>query len=503
MSRNNRSIATWRGLAALGLGLGGLFLGALPAEAQCLDWNSEPGPSPGDDNRLQSYAGTSDQDIWAVGSTRPLPGTARAWFTHFDGSSWTEIDMSGLPFDAWTADDVELLPGGGVMIVGRSRTGSFVFPPTVVTYEGGSFGSPEQIMLAPTGTEPPAPRNGFPADVDILAEDEIWIVGTADGFGTGNASVEAMALHWDGSSWDETQVGNVMGDVNNLRAVAAISPDEVWAVGDGRSVAGTHRAFVMLWDGSSWTNVPTQIQSEVLTSSHLYSMTVISSDDIWAVGDYTETSGTQGALFLHWDGSSWTDTRVPMTPFAGARAVAANSTNDVWAAGGSNSNVFFHYDGGVWSIVSGASDLDGLQAGPYDDAMLAFGSCDVFAFGAIHGDGFENEVMIQRLGGSTASISVPSASLQPGLLGAAPNPFPESVALGFTLPAETPAEVAVFDVDGRVVRVLHTGVLSAGSHRLEWDGRDTFGRDLPAGVYLYRVQTSSGQASSRVVKVAP
>ncbi|MEZ4650071.1 MAG: FlgD immunoglobulin-like domain containing protein [Candidatus Eisenbacteria bacterium] len=503
MSRNSGSIAKWKGFLTLGAGLGALLLGVVPAESQCLEWSSEPGPSPGDDNRLYSYAGTSAEDIWAVGSTRPLPGTARAWFTHFDGNSWTEIDMSALPFDAWTADEIELLPGGGVMIVGRSRTGSFVFPPTIVTYDGGSFGSPEQIMLAPTGTEPPAPRNGFPADVDILAEDEMWIVGTADGFGVGNASVEAMALHWDGSSWDETEVGNIMGDVNNLRAVAALSPSEVWAVGDGRSVAGTHRAFVMLWDGSSWTNFPSAIQNEVLTSSHLYSMDVISPDDIWAVGDYTETGGTQGALFLHWDGSSWNDTRVPMTPFAGARAVVANGADDVWAAGGSGSNVFFHFDGVDWSVVPGAPELDALQTGVYDDAMLAFGPCDVFAFGSIHGDGFENEVMIQKLGGSTASISAPTAALQPALLEAAPNPFPGSVALGFTLPAESKVEVAVFDVDGRAVRALHQGVLSAGHHRLDWDGRDAHGRDLPAGVYLYRVRTSSGQASSRVVKLAP
>lgn len=63
------------------------------------------------------------------------------------------------------------------------------------------------------------------------------------------------------------------------------------------------------------------------------------------------------------------------------------------------------------------------------------------------------------------------------------------------------AEVAMFDLQGRRQRQLHHGPLSAGSIRLDWDGRDDRGRDLGAGVYLLRVVTWDGRRHvSRVVR---
>jgi flagellar hook assembly protein FlgD len=46
--------------------------------------------------------------------------------------------------------------------------------------------------------------------------------------------------------------------------------------------------------------------------------------------------------------------------------------------------------------------------------------------------------------------------------------------------------VVVYDVTGRHVRTLASGVLGTGYHDLVWNGRDASGGRVAAGVYLVR-----------------
>jgi flagellar hook assembly protein FlgD len=59
----------------------------------------------------------------------------------------------------------------------------------------------------------------------------------------------------------------------------------------------------------------------------------------------------------------------------------------------------------------------------------------------------------------------------------------------------------VFDAGGRIVQSLFDGVVPAGSFVVPWDGRDSRGRSVPVGVYLYRLETSSATATSKVVRI--
>jgi flagellar hook assembly protein FlgD len=48
--------------------------------------------------------------------------------------------------------------------------------------------------------------------------------------------------------------------------------------------------------------------------------------------------------------------------------------------------------------------------------------------------------------------------------------------------------VAVYDLRGELVRVLHDGPVAAGTHRHEWDGRDRSGSEVASGVYLIQIE---------------
>ncbi|HSQ59504.1 MAG TPA: FlgD immunoglobulin-like domain containing protein, partial [Acidobacteriota bacterium] len=54
----------------------------------------------------------------------------------------------------------------------------------------------------------------------------------------------------------------------------------------------------------------------------------------------------------------------------------------------------------------------------------------------------------------------------------------------------------VFDVRGRLVRVLADGAYPAGLSLVAWDGRDGTGRDAATGTYFYRLE-AEGVAESR------
>ncbi|HYJ32927.1 MAG TPA: PKD domain-containing protein [Candidatus Binatia bacterium] len=81
----------------------------------------------------------------------------------------------------------------------------------------------------------------------------------------------------------------------------------------------------------------------------------------------------------------------------------------------------------------------------------------------------------------------------------APNPLNPTALLTFRMASPGPARVVLFDVAGRVVRVaLDDPREAAGYHEVPI-GRDAHGRDLPSGVYFYRVITSEGNASGKLV----
>lgn len=83
-------------------------------------------------------------------------------------------------------------------------------------------------------------------------------------------------------------------------------------------------------------------------------------------------------------------------------------------------------------------------------------------------------------------------------LAAAPNPFNPRVTLSFTVGEAGFAELAVFDLAGRRLRVLHAGALAAGPHGFAWDGVDEDGRALPSGAYLCRLALPQGTVAVRV-----
>jgi len=69
-----------------------------------------------------------------------------------------------------------------------------------------------------------------------------------------------------------------------------------------------------------------------------------------------------------------------------------------------------------------------------------------------------------------------------------PNPSNSSFEIVYELTADQELNVIVFDILGRRVKELFRGIQTKGIHSINWEGRDNLGRELPSGLYFYKIE---------------
>ena len=204
--------------------------------------------------------------------------------------------------------------------------------------------------------------------VDAVATDDAWAVGFSSAPGA------AMIVHWNGSAWRLTR-GPRFTHGADLRGIVETGPERAWAVG----TAGTH-GLVLRWNGTRWNRARLPFDPD--RSPSLSSIAAVSRHDVWAVGTIREPGsdpalGITNPVALHWDGSTWTQVRVP---HAGAfpeslASVTARASDDAWAVGttadenaSTNPGLVYRWNGTKWSesphpfIGSGQNRLTGVGA---------------------------------------------------------------------------------------------------------------------------------------------
>jgi hypothetical protein len=79
-----------------------------------------------------------------------------------------------------------------------------------------------------------------------------------------------------------------------------------------------------------------------------------------------------------------------------------------------------------------------------------------------------------------------------------PNPFNARTTLRYSLPAESPVTLAIFDSVGRSVATL-SGDPSAGMHTISWDGASSDGTPLASGTYLYTLSAGAFRTQGKLL----
>jgi hypothetical protein len=80
-----------------------------------------------------------------------------------------------------------------------------------------------------------------------------------------------------------------------------------------------------------------------------------------------------------------------------------------------------------------------------------------------------------------------------------PNPFNPSTTIEFYLPHPSPAVFSIYNLLGETVKSVDLGLIAAGRHTIIWNGRDNNGRPVASGIYFYRLETSEGTQSRKMM----
>jgi hypothetical protein len=296
-------------------------------------WSRVPTPNrsvPSADNELLGVAATSASNAWAVGSTYDH-GVTRTLILHWNGTRWTRVpspNPGGNGYDS--LEGVAATSASDAWAVGEYDKGG-IDRPLTLHWDGLSWSKVRSPT--PSGSYDYAFLDGVAA----TSASDVWAVG----FASGKPS-RSIVLHWDGTAW--TQVPSPSpGAKPTLFGVAVAGPSDVWAVGY-HFHKGTIATLVLHWNGRLWTKVSSPNPGGDFSYNLLSDVAAVSPTNVWAVGQFdysafSSRSGHQHTLILHWDGRSWSRVPSPNQDASTAdnwfNGVAATSASDVWAVGNS------------------------------------------------------------------------------------------------------------------------------------------------------------------------
>src|SRR5207248_4277012 len=115
-------------------------------------------------------------------------------------------------------------------------------------------------------------------------------------------------------SWRIVSSPNMGSDNNTLTALSTVSANDVWATGTF-NIKGTQisNALIEHWNGSQWNIVPSP--NPGTRSYFLKAVSAVSTNNVWTVGftSNNKSGASQKTLIEHWDGSQWTIVPSPNT----------------------------------------------------------------------------------------------------------------------------------------------------------------------------------------------
>jgi hypothetical protein len=333
---------------------------------------------------LSDVTAVAADDVWAVGGgADPAdPDNSDPAVEHWDGTRWTQVNAAATPENEEGLESVSAAGPNDIWAVGSVGQRSFRDRQIEIEHWNGaawSFVPPVQASFNNVLTAAVGPNDA-------------WAVGALSTGGTGRN--RTLVEHWDGSAWSVATVPDPDGS-DGLSKVAAVSSDDVWAVGSRGPTSGLTRPLAMHWDGARWSIVPTPTIPDRTTV--LSDVTAIASNDVWAVGmAFDSTVPSYSITFTeHWNGQRWRIVRSADTGAFnadGLATVAGVASNDVWAIGNfvsqdTEQTLAEHWDGQRWRIVPAPPSflMCGAAAVASDD-VWAVGSL-IFQSRILHWDG--------------------------------------------------------------------------------------------------------------------
>jgi len=343
--------------------------------------------------------------------------------------------------------------------------------------------------------------------------------------GSAGGGKATLVIHSQGNRTADRQI-----------SYSAITPDtQVLLVDDdgGEAFESTYYAPALGSTGRShaiWDRTAAALTADLLANFEVvvwnvgFAFPTLDPTDRAAIGAYLDAGG---ALFVSGQDVGWDLARpsVGEDPVFYHNYLHANyvldDTNDYTLDGVAGDPI----SNGMSLVISGG---DGANNQEFPDAISAYDATAhvIFNYSATYKGAVAADTGIYRvvyLGFGFEAISTPANRallmqraidwLDPDLTGVPenpaalalrleqnlPNPFNPKTTIRFSLPSAGDAKLFVFDANGRRVATLVDGPQMAGPQEVIWDGRDDSGQALASGMYFYRLQSTAGEQTRKML----
>jgi len=286
-------------------------------------WSVTPTPDAAQGSRFYDVDALTTTDAWAVGYAEGGAPSMRPLAARWNGTAWT-LNSPPAPAAGGWLNGVDGDAAGNVWAVGVA----------------GSAALTQRWNGTTWATVPNAgPSSASLSGVKSFGTDDAWAVGNAF-VPSATPPNRTLIQYWDGTSWSTVPSPSPDPTQNRLVAVDGVSAGDVWAVGglghDGYGGA-TVTALVLRWNGSSWSRVTVPTADATFSVVELHDVVVASATDVFAVGQaFHRPTFKQVPYVLRWNGQSWQHTTIPGAPNGAFYAVSALSPTQVYAVGEAN-----------------------------------------------------------------------------------------------------------------------------------------------------------------------
>ena len=82
-----------------------------------------------------------------------------------------------------------------------------------------------------------------------------------------------------------------------------------------------------------------------------------------------------------------------------------------------------------------------------------------------------------------------------------PNPFNPSTTIEYEIPKSGKVEVSIYDLNGRLIKILVNANQNQGNHKVNWDGVNQSGKKVSSGFYVYSIKFENSVSSKKMILV--
>jgi len=170
----------------------------------------------------------------------------------------------------------------------------------------------------------------------------------------------------------------------------------------------------------------------------------------------------------------------------GLYSITGNGSDDVFVAKIDSSGNW------IWVAQAGGTNFDGchgFSSNDYGNMYMvgAFRETTMFGSHSVTSNG-SNDIFVAKLNSSVpAEFELIPNDLE---ISNYPNPFNPTTTIEFLLKNDSTVELSIYNIKGQKINELINNEFSQGSHSINWNGEDDFGKSASSGIYYYQLKVN-------------